>query len=110
MARAAGVTMSETRLIEGRRGRYFATKRFDRLSGNGSFEKAAKAQGIKPAQAAAIAEEVSAAVNDFARFAGTYDLKKSTLKEIERNLKVGLRALLGHRQDFQVYKLRKKGA
>jgi serine/threonine-protein kinase HipA len=34
MARAAGVPMSETRLIDGRRGRYFATKRFDRLNGN----------------------------------------------------------------------------
>ncbi|HEY0797715.1 MAG TPA: type II toxin-antitoxin system HipA family toxin [Candidatus Baltobacteraceae bacterium] len=34
MARAAGLQMSETRLIEGSKGRYFATKRFDRLSGN----------------------------------------------------------------------------
>ena len=196
MARAAGIPMSETRLIEGNRGRYFATKRFDRLSGNrrlhmvsaaallevpwyeptmgyddlmrltrrmtlseaavddmyrrmvfnvlahnrddhanqyaylmdehgtwtiapafdltysrgpgtgehymdvvgrggdditrSSFEKAAKEQGIKPAQAAAIIEEVSAAVSDFARFANTYDLKKSTLKEIGRNLERGL--------------------
>lgn len=34
MARAAGVSMSETRLIEGTSGRYFATKRFDRLAAN----------------------------------------------------------------------------
>lgn len=199
MARTAGVPMSDTRLIEGNRGRYFATMRFDRLSGNrrlhmvsaaallevpwyeptmgyddlmkltrrmthseaavddmyrrmvfnvlahnrddhanqhaylmdehgnwtlapafdltysrgpgtgehymdvagrggddiarSSFEKAAKAQGIKPAQAAAIIGEVSTAVNDFARFASTYDLKKSTFKDIERNLRRGLSRL-----------------
>lgn len=34
MARAAGVDMSPTRLLVGRSGRYFATKRFDRLPGN----------------------------------------------------------------------------
>jgi len=34
MARAAGLPMSATRLIEGKRGRYFATERFDRLNGN----------------------------------------------------------------------------
>ena len=31
MAKAAGVQMPETTLIEGRRGRYFASKRFDRI-------------------------------------------------------------------------------
>jgi len=196
MARAAGIPISETRLIEGKRGRYFATKRFDRLDGNrrlhmvsaaallevawyeptmgyddlmklsrrmtrseaavddmyrrmvfnvlahnrddhanqhaylmdehgnwtlapafdltysrgpgtgehymdvaghggddiarSSFEKAAKAQGIKPAQAASIIDEVGAAVNVFAQYADAYDLRKSTLKDIDRDLQRGL--------------------
>jgi len=34
MARAAKLHVSPTRLLEGTRGRYFATKRFDRLPGN----------------------------------------------------------------------------
>jgi serine/threonine-protein kinase HipA len=55
-----------------------------------SFEKAAKAQSIKPSQADAIVDEVSTAVHDFARFASTYEIKKSTLREIDRELKRGL--------------------
>ncbi|HVA26660.1 MAG TPA: HipA domain-containing protein [Candidatus Baltobacteraceae bacterium] len=33
MARAAGLSVSDTRLIEGKHGRYFATRRFDRHGG-----------------------------------------------------------------------------
>jgi serine/threonine-protein kinase HipA len=196
MARAAGVPISETRLIEGNRGRYFATKRFDRLPGNrrlhmlsaaallevpwyeptmgydelmklsrsvtrseaavddmyrrmvfnvlahnrddhanqhaflmdeqgdwtlapafdltysrgpgtgehymdvmgrggdditrSSFEKAAKAQGIKFSKASEIVDEVTTAVSNFAQFADRYDLRKATLRETDRDLKNGL--------------------
>ncbi|MDH2908869.1 MAG: HipA domain-containing protein [Candidatus Eremiobacteraeota bacterium] len=185
MARAAGLPMSATRLIEGKRGRYFATERFDRLDGNrrlhmisaaallevpwheptmgyddlmklsrrmtgseaavddmyrrmvfnvlahnrddhanqhaflmderggwtlapafdltysrgpgtgdditrSTFEKAANVQGIKASQAAEMIDEVSTVVNDFAVFANAYDLKKSVLKEVDRDLQRGL--------------------
>ncbi len=55
-----------------------------------SFAQAAKAQGIKSAQVAAIIDEVRTAVNDFARYAAPYGLKPSTLTEVDRTLKRGL--------------------